>query len=193
MTVINCQISAVDYCECALAPMTSDCCLCHAHTTDSETEASRPPVPNCGKIYHPNYDGQTWHLLFSSRNWKRTCLDSVLAETAARSHFLFFHALYKYSTYVCSYVCIYNVSYELNLFSFSSKANGTWWKCSFFGCWCTLWRDIFWLFFFEFFVSSWSMRPRLSNKALLWQFLVNDVLSQAFFTARAMLALQALY
>jgi len=127
-TVINCHISVVDHCVCALAPMTSECCLCHAHTTDSETEASRPPVPGCGTIYHPNCDGQTGRFLFSSRNWKRTCLDSVLAETAARSHFLLFHALYKYSTYVCIYVCTYiwhAVSYELNLFK---KVKVTWWK-----------------------------------------------------------------
>jgi len=38
MTVVTCQISVID--QCTLAPMTSKCCLCNAHTTDLETEAS---------------------------------------------------------------------------------------------------------------------------------------------------------
>jgi len=57
--------------DCVPAPMTSECCPCHAHTIDSVTEASRPLFLDCGTIYHLNYDGQTWLFLSSSRNWKR--------------------------------------------------------------------------------------------------------------------------
>jgi len=106
-TVANCRISThASTTACAHAPMTSEYCLCHAHTIDSQTEALRPPVPDCGTIYHLNCDGQTRHFQFSSRNWERICLCLVIVETAAHSDFHAFRALYNT---LCTYVCMYTV------------------------------------------------------------------------------------
>jgi len=79
---LNSRMPFVDHC--ALAQMISECCLYHAHIIDSGTEASRSLVPYCGTT-------ATWHFQFSSRNWKRPCLELVTVETAA----LYFMRFYK--------------------------------------------------------------------------------------------------
>jgi len=45
----DCRISAVDHC--VTVPVISECCPSHAHTIDSGTEASQPPIPDCGMNY----------------------------------------------------------------------------------------------------------------------------------------------
>ena len=67
--------------------------------TRSATEASRVPVLDIGTSFHLNYGSRPCLFRCSDRNWKRYC------STAALSEFLFLTVLYKYSVYVCMYVC----------------------------------------------------------------------------------------
>ena len=72
-------------------------------------------------IYHLNCNGQTWHFQFSSRNWKRICLDLVTVETAVHGDFFVFHVLYKYSMYICMYNHVVLVDGTSDLFGWEGN------------------------------------------------------------------------
>jgi len=64
--------------------------------------ASRPLVLDCGTIYHPDCDGQTWFLCLS-RTWKRTCWVLRTVETAV--HIDSFAIMHYISTLLWMCLC----------------------------------------------------------------------------------------